>query len=97
MVGMPGEDKLIRSQQQFAEGIKGILEVLGNQLPSLVITVAPGNTLWQLAAMHLSDGQRWREIYAMNLDIVSKHQDQHHAVSGPDMIYPGAELRILTL
>ncbi len=54
-------------------------------------TVAPGDTLWDIAARHLPEDRRtnetiaayWQQIYAANLQIVGED---------PDLIHPGARL-----
>lgn len=51
---------------------------------STKITVQPGDTLWDLAAHHLDDPERWVDIFGSNRDIV---QD-------PNVIVPGWELRL---
>jgi len=38
-----------------------------------VIQIAPGDTLWALAAQHLGSGIRWNEIAAVNPEIVNPH------------------------
>jgi nucleoid-associated protein YgaU len=94
--GMPGEDKLIRAQQKIAEGLKELLEVLGPSVPVTTIQVQPGQTLWGLALLHLGYGQRWRELFVMNLDQIMTLQEIHHAFSpSPDLIFPGQRLRML--
>lgn len=56
------------------------------------VRVAPGDTLWQLAADELGAGagpeaveRRWREIYAANRDVVG---------ADPDLIRPGQRLSL---
>lgn len=51
---------------------------------STKITVQPGDTLWELAAHHLDDPERWVDIFDSNRDTV---QD-------PNVIMPGWELRL---
>jgi len=46
--------------------------------------VRPGDTLWQVAANHLNDGNRWREIFELNQDVVPS----------PDKLKPGTRLRL---
>ncbi len=53
----------------------------------LLITVQEGDTLWELAAHHLNDPQRWVDIFNSNQDII---QD-------PSVILPGWELQVPTL
>jgi len=48
------------------------------------VVVVRGDTLWHLAATHLGDPLRWREIHAANRTLI---QD-------PDLIYPGQQLVI---
>lgn len=31
-----------------------------------IVTVKPGDSLWELAASHLGDGRRWRELLTLN-------------------------------
>jgi len=42
-------------------------------------TVVRGDTLWAIAKKHLGDGNRWREIYEANNDLIRN----------PNLIYPG--------
>jgi nucleoid-associated protein YgaU len=92
---MPGEDKLVKSQQDFASGLKGMLEVFGNVVPNQLVKVQPNDTLWNIATIHLGTGQRWREIFIMNLDRLTRTQESHNASPGPNTIFPGDELRVL--
>ena len=47
--------------RSFAPAIAGVIEI------------APGDTLWALAARHLGSGIRWNEIAAVNPEIVNPH------------------------
>ena len=54
--------------------------------------MAPGDSLWALAAADLPDGasvaevdERWREIHAANRDVIG---------DDPDLIRPGQQLRL---
>lgn len=49
------------------------------------VTVAPGDTLWGLAAEHLGRAERWPEIYALNRAVVG---------ADPDLIQPATRLRM---
>jgi len=53
-------------------------------LAAKAAVVVRGDTLWHLAATHLGDPLRWREIHAANRTLI---QD-------PDLIYPGQQLVI---
>jgi nucleoid-associated protein YgaU len=94
---MPGEDKLLRSWQQFRAGLQGMIEVLGDALPIDKVEVKAGDTLWKLAEQHLGDGQRWRELYFPNLDVIVRYQQQHGSMPGPDTIFPGQQLVFLAV
>lgn len=60
------------------------------------ITVKPGDTLWSLAQTHLKDGQRWRDLFLMNAPLmVFKHGNDPNLV-GPNFVYDGDELFIVT-
>ena len=50
----------------------------------VMVTVAPGDSLWKLAEMHLGDGERWPEI----------HQANTHLITDPDEIEPGWVLKV---
>jgi nucleoid-associated protein YgaU len=91
---MPGEDELIKGQQELAAGLKHIFEVFNNYLTTTMIQIEPGDTLWKLAETHLGDGQRWRELYFLNLDRLTIAQDAHHAIMSPNLIYAGNNLRV---
>ena len=94
---MPGEDQMIKGQQELTAGLKDIFAVLNNWLTTVEVNIEPGNTLWNIAEKQLGNGQRWREIYIMNLDRIWNAQDKHHGTQGPDMIYSGNTIRILAI
>ena len=48
-------------------------------------TVKSGDTLWAIAKKTLGDGNRWREIYQTNANVIGKD---------PNLIRPGQVLRI---
>lgn len=48
-------------------------------------TVRPGDTLSAIARATLGDGNRWREIYDLNRDVLGDN---------PNLIYPGSVLRL---
>ncbi|MCA0328468.1 MAG: LysM peptidoglycan-binding domain-containing protein [Actinobacteria bacterium] len=54
-------------------------------------TVRHGDNLWDIAARHLGDGQRYREIYQLN---VGRPQPDGRHLSDPDLIIPGWILRL---
>jgi nucleoid-associated protein YgaU/DNA-binding SARP family transcriptional activator len=58
---------------------------------SRTYTVKPHDTLWGIAARHLGDPERYREIVALNL-----HHPQldGHALTDPDVLRPGWVLRL---
>ena len=65
---------------------------LVNAPPSAVaksVTVAPRDTLWDLAERHLGDGMRWREIFELNRAVA---QPDGGALTNPDLIRPGWNL-----
>jgi nucleoid-associated protein YgaU len=71
-----------------------IFDVFNNYLTTRVIDIAPGDTLWSLAKAHLGNGQRWRELYFLNLDQTLKAQETHKGKMTPDLIYSSNTLRI---
>jgi hypothetical protein len=54
------------------------------------VTVAQGDTLWDLAEEHLGDPERWPEIYAMNRG----DQEGGTHLENPDLIQPGWVLEV---
>ena len=48
--------------------------------------VVTGDNLWDIAATHLGNGARWREIYALNR---GRRQPDGRSLTDPNMIYPG--------
>jgi len=50
------------------------------------IVVAPGDTLWDVAAEHLGDGSRYPEIVALNAGVPQPDGD---TLTNPDLIRPG--------
>ena len=50
--------------------------------PTITYTVRAGDTLWSIAASKLGDGNRWRDIAALN------------SLADPDEIVPGQILKL---
>ena len=50
-------------------------------------TVQTGDTLWNIAASYLGDGNRYPEIYELNRTVIGPN---------PNLIYPGMVLKIPT-
>ncbi|MEZ0107900.1 DNA-binding SARP family transcriptional activator/LysM repeat protein [Catenulispora sp. EB89] len=58
---------------------------------SATYTVVDGDTLWGIAAQHLGDAERWREIYNANR---ARIQADGQRLSDPDLILPGWTLEM---
>jgi hypothetical protein len=56
-----------------------------------VCVVQPGDTLWDLAAAHLGDGEQWPRIFALNQ---GRPQPGGQALRDPDLILPGWRLHL---
>jgi nucleoid-associated protein YgaU len=97
MPKMPGEDELRVAQTKLKDALKEFLAALGTAVPLRDVSVTPGDTLWALAVQHLGDGQRWREIYMMNLDVMYRHQASHNSPPTYQLIYPGQTLRVMAI
>ncbi|WBB53860.1 BTAD domain-containing putative transcriptional regulator [Verrucosispora sp. WMMD573] len=59
--------------------------------PARTIDVTAGDTLWDLAATHLDDATRWREIYTLNQ---GHPQANGYALTDPDEIHVGWTLAL---
>lgn len=53
--------------------------------PPAIYPVKPGDTLYDIARLQLGSGERWREIYALNKDVIG---------SNPDLIQQGQQLQM---
>jgi len=60
------------------------------------VKVKAGDTLWALAEEHLGSGQRWKDIFLMNAARFVYAHSAAPAYVGPNFIYPGDELDIVT-
>ena len=60
-------------------------------VPVGVHVVADGDTLWGIAAQHLGDAERWRDIFRLN---AGRQQPDGKTLSDPDLILPGWHLRL---
>jgi DNA-binding SARP family transcriptional activator/nucleoid-associated protein YgaU len=54
-------------------------------------TVKEGDNLWDIAAAHLGDGEKWHEIYALN---EGRPQPGGQELTDPGLIEPGWTLRL---
>jgi nucleoid-associated protein YgaU len=59
----------------------------------MTITVQKGDTLWSLAAKHLSNPVLWKRLYAANREAIERAQ-RPYRTNGPDWIYPGTKLTV---
>ena len=46
-----------------------------------IVTLKPGDSLWKLAASHLGDGRRWRELLTLN-----------PGLPNPDLLEAGSQI-----
>ncbi|ACU75725.1 transcriptional regulator, SARP family [Catenulispora acidiphila DSM 44928] len=53
--------------------------------------VRSGDTLWDIAALHLGEPERWHDIYSLN---VGRVQPDGGVLSDPQLIQPGWQLRL---
>ena len=66
-------------------------EDAGAKTPARRVTVAPGDSLWRIAASNLGAGARWREIFTLN---TSRVQDDGRALADPNLILIGWVLEL---
>lgn len=66
-------------------------EDAGTETPARRVTVAPGDSLWRIAAANLGAGTRWREIFALNAGRV---QDDGRTLADPNLILIGWVLEL---
>ncbi|WP_194924899.1 BTAD domain-containing putative transcriptional regulator [Catenulispora pinisilvae] len=59
-----------------------------------VHVVVDGDSLWEIAAQSLGDGDRWRDIFRLN---AGKQQPDGKTLSDPDLVLPGWRLRLPTI
>ena len=73
----------LRLPERVAVGPDGGARPPSRRRPSTAVEVAPGDTLWDIAARRLGAGASWPAIYALNRDVI-----------GPDpgVITPGQRL-----
>jgi nucleoid-associated protein YgaU len=65
------------ARKAFDDAAKALLDAYGQVIPTKLVTVLKGDTLWSLAARELGSGGRWAEIYWMNLDVIKANQAGH--------------------
>jgi hypothetical protein len=68
----------------FDVAAKALLDAYGQVVPTKVVLVQKGDTLWSLAARELGSGGRWPEVYWMNLDVIKANQAKHGAEFGQE-------------
>jgi nucleoid-associated protein YgaU len=57
------------SQPSAAARTRAIREVIVAPAETRTYTVVPGDTAWQIAADQLGNGQRWKELAALNPEV----------------------------
>ncbi|CAI9408060.1 LysM peptidoglycan-binding domain-containing protein [Nocardioides sp. T2.26MG-1] len=82
LAGLPLPDRAV--------GLPGGASIGTAPLPSArppvsSVVVRPGDTLWDLASVHLGDARRWPEIYALNRAAIG---------ADPSLIHPATRLRL---
>jgi LysM repeat protein len=106
-------DTLAQARQKFDDAALAIINLLGQLIPTKVVTVQKGDTLWSLATRELGSGAKWPEVYFMDLDVIKANQAIHTAGSAfdtgfsrdfsnklaasPSAIYVGQKLLIMTV
>jgi nucleoid-associated protein YgaU len=111
-------DELRRSSTIVAEARKRfddaagiLLAAYGSVIPTKVVVVQKGDTLWRLAVRELGNGNRWPELYFMNLDVIKANQASHSSggdysaefsreftyrlATSPTTIYAGQKLLVM--
>jgi nucleoid-associated protein YgaU/DNA-binding SARP family transcriptional activator len=81
----PGWTLLLPADATTAGTIPSAPEPVSDEATAQVI-VQPGDTLWNLAAEHLGDGERYVEIYADN---AGRPQPDGTTLTDPSLIEPG--------
>jgi hypothetical protein len=106
-------DTLAQARQKFDDAALEIINLLGQIVPTKVVIVQKGDTLWSLASRELGSGSKWPEVYFLNLDVIKANQALHTGVGGfddgfadgfastlaasPATIYAGQKLLIWTV
>jgi hypothetical protein len=68
---------VVGARKAFDDAAKALLDAYGQVIPTRVVGVRSGDTLYSLAARELDSEGRWPEIYFMNLDVIKANQAQH--------------------
>lgn len=89
---MPGEDDVVRAVSMISGGLRLLYDTLGPNVPLQEVVVESGETLWHLAETHLNNGQRWRELYLLNISELTMQSMQHPGGLTPQLVYPGTRL-----
>jgi nucleoid-associated protein YgaU/DNA-binding SARP family transcriptional activator len=78
----PGWDLVVPDARLHVEDVDG----------TLWYTVRPGDTLSAVADAVMGDAAQWRELFELNRGALSP--DGRHALSNPNLIWPGLRLRL---
>jgi DNA-binding SARP family transcriptional activator/nucleoid-associated protein YgaU len=93
VVATPWEASVVASAAQVIDDI--VQQRTGQPVPSqpgTTVTVQRGDSPWSLAATHLGDGARWREIWELNQD---RTQPDGEVWANPEtIIRPGWQLAL---
>lgn len=94
-VGTTPDEGVTSGLQMIDQGLRLVFGALGSDLPTKEVEVKAGDTLWKLANEHLGNGQRWREIYLLNLAATMQESTSRGVTPNADFIFPGTKLKLL--
>jgi nucleoid-associated protein YgaU len=102
---------IAEARKAFDDAARALLAAVGQVIPTKVVGVQKGDTLWSLAVRELGNGNRWPEIYFMNLDVIKANQAGHSSggdysaefsieftyrlATSPSTIYAGQKLLVM--
>ncbi|HEY0949875.1 LysM peptidoglycan-binding domain-containing protein, partial [Nocardioides sp.] len=83
LAGLPFPDRAVGLPGHALRATGPVRPACGEEARTVV--VRHGDSLWELAAVHLGDARRWPEIYALNRAAIG---------ADPGLIHPDTRLRL---